>query len=106
MPRPNGIYVFGARKQKDLTFFKGCDLLSIEETKQLHNFFDKDLREYQKQFNRNHMGEQEYGFAIYIRKAFEQKRTYNPHAVLDFFTNPKREQLEEAVISHLRQIPI
>lgn len=101
LPRPNGIYVFAARKQRDLTFFKGSDVLSVGEVEQLHNFFDMHLREYQKQFNKDHMSEQEYGFAAYVRKTFEQKRTYNPHAILDFFTNPNREQLEKAVISHL-----
>lgn len=51
----------------------------------------------------NEMNVQEYGFAAYIRKAFEQKKTYNPNAGVDFFTNGKRKELEQAVISHLRK---
>ena len=103
LPRPNGIYIFGANKRKDLTFFRGCDVVGITEARKLHAFFDEGLREAQKRFNTNEMKAQEYGFAAYIRKAFEQKKTYNPNAVVDFFTNAKRKELEQAVISHLRK---
>lgn len=47
------------------------------------------------------MEKQPYGFAAYIRKAFEQKREFNPDAILDFFNNENREKLENSVISYL-----
>ena len=102
LPRPNGIYIFGSRGTKELTFFKGVDVLSVEDARKLHKFFDDELRKRQTEFNEAEMKDQPYGFAAYVRKAFEQKRTFNPKAVLDYFTNPDRKKLEDSVISHLQ----
>lgn len=103
LPRPNGIYIFGSAGKQDLTFFRGCDVVSVEETKQLHDFFDRGLKAHQTQFNQDRMKNQPYGFAVYIRKAFEQKATFNEAACLDFFGNPKRRELEQAVIDYLHR---
>ena len=104
LPRPNGIYIFGASGAQDLTFFRGNDVLSVADARQLHDFFDRGLKEYQTRFNKDSMCEQPYGFAVYIRKAFEQKKTFNKNAVLNMFTNPQRTKLENAVIAHLQHI--
>ncbi len=102
LPRPNGIYVFGSMERKDLTFFLGGHILSIADTRKLHDFFDKGLKEYQDRFNAETMNQQKYGFAAYIRKAFEQKKAFNKKAILNFFDNPERAKLESAVIEYLR----
>lgn len=102
LPRPNGIYIFGSMERKDLTFFLGGDVLSAADARKLHDFFG-DIRQYQTRFNEGEMTGQEYGFAAYIRKAFDQKREFNENATLNFFDNPKREKLEDAVIAYLRE---
>ncbi|BBM88519.1 hypothetical protein COTS27_00200 [Spirochaetota bacterium] len=97
LPRLNGIYLFASRE--DVTFFLGKNLLSRTEINELHKFF-KGLKEYQSEFN-NKMNAQKYGFAVYIRKAFQQQKKFNKAAITNFFTNPEREKLEEAVFDCL-----
>jgi hypothetical protein len=101
LPRPNGIYVFGAYDRKDVTFFAGGDVVSKGEVEKLHDFFDLGLRDYQRKFNEVEMSAQRYGFAVYVRKAFDQGRKANPEAVLDFFTNPDRAALEAGVLQRV-----
>ena len=103
LPRPNGIYIFGSYGRKDLTFFRGIDVVSLDEAKELHDFFDKGLKEYQKRFNDDQMNEQKYGFRVYIRKAYEQSKRHNPNAIIDYFNNPMRLELEESVIRILQK---
>lgn len=38
---------------------------------------------------------------IEVRKAFSQSKRFNPNAILDFITNPNREDLEKAAIAFL-----
>ena len=102
LPRPNGIYVFGATGRRDLTFFCGGDILSAADARQLHDFFEQ-LKKHQEKFNKERMSGQPYGFAAYVRKAFEQKRVFNKSAVLDLFSNPKRDDLETAVIQRFHR---
>ena len=101
LPRPNGIYVFGANLLDDVTFFLGRDLLNIKEVRQLHKFFQK-LKIQEKDFNKKYMSKQKYGFAAYSRKAYEQKKYYNEQAIVDYFANKNREQLEDSVIKYLK----
>ena len=96
LPRPNGFYIFGSSNHRQITFFRGIDVISKEEAAQLHEFFKERLRE-QEQFNRT-IRNQSYGFSAYIRKAFDQRLKYNQDAIIDFFGNPNRQQLEEKVI--------
>ena len=69
-----------------------------EDVRKLRDFFDKGLSEYQQRFNSDEMKEQAYGFSVYIRRTFDQNKKYNPDAVVDFFENPWRAELEDAVI--------
>ena len=103
LPRPNGIYIFGkAGIRRDLTFFRGHDVVSSEDAKKLHNFF-VELKARQVGFNQMEMSKQPYGFAVYVRKAFEQKTGFNKNAITDFFTNHDRKKLEDGVIEYLSQ---
>ena len=103
LPRQHGIYVFGSRGIPDITFFLGRGVLSEEEARKMHRFFDDDLRQLQHEFNAS-MDDQSYGFRVYVRKAFEQSRQSNQDAVLDFFNNPQRDTLEHSVINFLEAI--
>ena len=86
----------------DLTFFAGRDVVSLNDVQQLHNFFGERLPAYQKGFNQVQMRKQKYGFGVYIRKAFDQNKRHNSKAIIDFFSNPHRDQLENSVIDFLR----
>lgn len=101
LPRQSGIYIFGSPKRKDMTFFKGSSVVTLNEAKELHNFFTR-LNNSEQSFNNKIMRNQAYGFSAYIRKAFDQKKAHNPQAIIDFFENPNRNKLETAVIKHLQ----
>ena len=100
-PRPNGIYVFGAYERQDLTFFLGRSVLEPRLAAIMHEKWEEVQAEIES-FNAEVASAQEYGFHIYPRKAFDQKKKLNRRAVTDFFTNPKRERLEAEVIAYLR----
>lgn len=46
------------------------------------------------------MSNQEFGFAVYARKAYEQKQKHNPEAITNFFQNHRRYDLEKQVLEH------
>lgn len=100
LPRPNGIYVFGALKRKDLTFWLGKDIASVKETKRLRGFYNKVIKERQ-EFNTDEMSGQAYGFTVSVRRTFDQTKKHNKEAITDFFTNPNRKKLEKKVLDHL-----
>ena len=99
LPRPGGIYIFGAYGRRDVTFFRGCDVVSPSESRKLIKFFNRQ-RKAQEEFNKQHMQGQKYGFVVYVRKAFEQRLLYNNEAVTNFFTNERRAELERLVIGY------
>ena len=101
LPRPHGIYVFGSYGCKDITFFMGRDLLSLDDTRKLQSFF-VTLKKEEREFNFNNMLGQPYGFEAYSRKAFGQSMQYNKKAVIDYFANPDRKKLEENVINYVK----
>lgn len=101
LPRPNGIYIFGSYQHMDATFFRGCDVLNLSEVNKLHSFFDNDLKKLQRAFNSREMEKQPYGFQTYVRKAFDQAKTPNSDAIINFFTNPNRKNLESNVLNYL-----
>lgn len=101
LPRPNGIYVFASYGIKDITFFMGRDIVSADDIEKLHGFFD-ELKEKQDCFNFKEMANQPYGFTAYNRKAFDQQKKVNKNAIIDYFDNPNREDLEESVIDYVK----
>ena len=103
LPRAHGLYVFASRGRGDLTYFKGADVIGEDEVMAMHAFFD-DLKRKQNEFNSSRLADQRYGFAVYVRNAFEQKKTPNPNALTNFFENPHREELEQSVIDYLRRM--
>lgn len=103
LPRPNGIYIFGSTKENEVTFFLGRDVISPEDAKALHdhlNWVQNKTGEY----NKTRMAAQPYGFAAYVRKAFEQKKTINKNAVTNFFTNKHKETLERNTIAEVARL--
>jgi len=103
LPRPNGIYIFGSAKENEITFFLGKDVISAEDAKALHdhlNWVQNKTGEY----NKTRMATQPYGFAAYVRKAFEQKKTINKNAVTNFFSNEDKSRLERNVIAEIARL--
>lgn len=101
LPRPNGIYIFGSWNRKQITYFLGCDVLSSNDARKLHEFFS-NMKQQEDEFNAREMTGHPYGFAVYNRKAFEQKKKYSDEAITNFFDNPHRQDLERKVISDVK----
>ena len=99
LPRPSGIYIFGSYGKGDVTFFRGCDVVSPHESRKFMEFFNRQ-RQAQEEFNEQNMRGQKYGFVAYVRKAFDQNFRYNDEAVTDFFANENRAELERSVIGY------
>lgn len=101
LPRPNGVYIFGSFGCRDITFFKGSDVLTLDEIRKLHQFFE-EAKKSERAFNKSEMQNQTYGFKAYIRKAFDQSKTPNREAIPDYFNNPNRQSLENKVLSYVK----
>lgn len=99
LPRPNGFYILGRRGKGDATFFRGADVVSAEESEQMHAFFDR-MRSEEQAFNDSRMSGQRRGFEVYVRKAFMQSKKYNKHADIDFYNSPDRRRLEQNVLDY------
>ena len=98
-PRQHGIYRFGNRQ--DVTFSLGGDLLTDAQLAALQQYRHQ-TRALRDAANQGVLAGPEYGFAVYDRFMLQQQRTNNRRAVLNFFTNPKRVQLENRVLAMLR----
>ena len=100
LPRQNGIYILGAYKRGDATFFMGRDLVNPDDSAMLYRSLER-AKKYVEAVNARAMSEHPYGFTAYVRNTFEQKRIYSQGAVLDFFDNPNRRRLEDSVIAYV-----
>jgi len=101
LPRPNGIYIYGALEHKKIVVFSGIDIVSVEESIKLHEFFLK-LKELENEFNFSNMSEQRYGFVVYSRKAFEQSKKVNSEAQLSLVDHAK--ELGEKLLRRLKSL--
>ena len=104
LPKMDGIYFFGSYESKQLTFFRGEDVLPSEERKLLLEFWN-ELDEKEKEWTEKYRNKIEsgeiknaYGFEPYIRKAYEQTKHYNSDAITDFYSNSNKSDLEAKVI--------
>lgn len=109
LPKNNAFYIFASYGRKDVTFFKGSDVLPIREREELNNFFEKRTKELEADFKKELKRDMEEnglrferGFNVYIRKAFEQNRTINENAIINYFEHPKRDRIEDKVIRLLK----
>lgn len=97
-PRKHGIYLFIT--PDDVTFFLGGDILSDRDLKNIEEYRTK-ATEFAEKTNAQLLSNQPYGFTVYHRFAIEQKVKHNPSATTNFFTNPKRVQLEKNVLDFI-----
>lgn len=56
----------------------------------------------ERKFNASTMSGQAYGFAVYSRKVFGQKKQHSRNAIINFFDNPHRGDLEKRVIASVK----
>ncbi len=105
LPKANGIYIFGSYKKGDVTFFRGIDILNNNDRKKLLNFWKQEREHYQnfkKELQKDVNFENEYGFDVYIRETYTQNKQINKEAIIDFFANVKKNELENKVIEFLK----
>ena len=100
LPRPNGIYIYACGARKQITFFVGKDVVHPIVAEKMHHELDR-FKTMAVNFNKQELTTQPHGFLIEVRKAFSQSKQFNKNAVLDFISNPKRNELEESVIKFL-----
>ncbi|WP_367693862.1 restriction endonuclease subunit S [Helicobacter pylori] len=87
LPKPNAIYVYGVANA-DITFFKGSDILSYETREVLLKYFDTLDKDEGNLKNALKDLENPFGFAPYIRKAYEHKKEFsNHHQIESFFSS-------------------
>ena len=112
LPKMDGIYFFGCRKLKELTFFRGEDILPSNERKSLlkiWKYLKQAEKKWKKEFKDNIKAKKfdnSYGFKPYIRKAYQQTKTksFNANAITDFFRNADREKLENKVVDFIEKL--
>ena len=103
LPKANGLYVFGSYVKKDITFFRGCDILNDEDRKRLSEFFENAMKNAES-FNQEYMSNQEFGFGVYARKMYQNQQTHNPEAIINFFQNHRRYDLERQVLEYCKRL--
>lgn len=108
LPKKQGIYIFGSFGKKDVTFFMGKDVLTDKERELLLNIWNetdksfKDWKTENKKLYKSKTIDNKHGFVPYIRKAYDQNKTINKNAYLDYFNNPDRKDYEESVIDFIK----
>lgn len=106
LPKSNSIYIFGSYGRGDVTFFMGNDVLPMNERVELIDFFEeiKKLEEsFKKKIKKNNKDNLfaykfDRGFNVYVRRAYEQNKTINENAKIDYFLHEDRQRCEDNVI--------
>lgn len=111
LPKANGVYIFGSYGHRDITFFRGNDVLPQEERELLIDFFEKDIIPQQQKFRDKLKKKFEKtdlkfsrGFDVYVRRAYNQDQQINTQAELNFFTAKDRRQIEDKLIKYLASL--
>lgn len=110
IPKQNSIYIFGSTSKtfRDLTIFKGSNIIDEKATKALVDFWkeqDKLVKKFNSKMNElTNNGEvvNEGGFSPYLRQTYCQHKLNN-HSVTDYFSNPKRKEWEQSVIDFAKK---
>lgn len=106
LPKANAIYIFGAYGRQDVTFFLGADVLPEDERELMIRFFDT-VKQQEASFKKEMKNlyaekkiQNDRGFSVYVRRAYEQTKVINPNAEVDYFIHPKRDIVESNVIKY------
>lgn len=104
LPKANAIYIFGSYGREDVTFFLGYDVLPMSEREALIDFFT-EIKKSENNFRKNLKNKVNKGYAIfdrgfdvYIRRAYQQDKSINSNAEIDYFSHKNRIKCENNVI--------
>ncbi|GAA9359002.1 hypothetical protein TH0628_01720 [Helicobacter pylori] len=103
LPKPNAIYVYGVANA-DITFFKGLDILSYETREVLLKYFDTLDKDEESLKNALKDLENPFGFAPYIRKAYEHKKEFSNHHQIESFFSHNHILREQNVLEFLKTL--
>ncbi|GAA9463745.1 hypothetical protein BTM444_06640 [Helicobacter pylori] len=103
LPKPNAIYVYGVANA-NITFFKGSDILSYETREVLLKYFDILDKDEESLKNALKDLENPFGFAPYIRKAYEHKKEFSNHHQIESFFSPNHILRERNVLEFLKTL--
>lgn len=109
LPKGKAVYIFGSYLLKDITFFIGEDALPMEERVRLIDFFEnvkKHEYDFKKELKKDLISKKirnERGFNVYIRRAFDQNKNINSKAEINYFSHPRRKEVEKRVILKLEE---
>ncbi|GAA7024571.1 hypothetical protein Kyoto30A_01130 [Helicobacter pylori] len=103
LPKPNAIYVYGVANA-DITFFKGSDILSYETREVLLKYFDTLDKDEESLKNALKDLENPFGFAPYIRKAYEHKKEFSNHHQIESFFSRNHILREQNVLEFLKTL--
>ena len=106
LPKANAIYIFGSYGRGDVTFFIGNDVLPMNERNELIDFFEEikkledNFKNKMKKDNKDNLFAYKFdrGFNVYVRRAYEQNKTINENAKIDYFLHEDRIKCENNVI--------
>lgn len=106
LPKSNSIYIFGSYGRGDVTFFMGNDVLPMNERVELIDFFEEikkleeSFKKKIKQDSKDNLFAYKFdrGFNVYVRRAYEQNKTINENAKIDYFLHEDRQRCEDNVI--------
>ncbi|GAA8684080.1 hypothetical protein oki286_00430 [Helicobacter pylori] len=103
LPKPNAIYVYGVANA-NITFFKGSDILSYETREVLLKYFDTLDKDEESLKNALKDLENPFGFAPYIRKAYEHKKEFSNHHQIESFFSRNHILREQNVLKFLKTL--
>lgn len=104
LPKANAIYIFGSYGREDVTFFLGRDVLPMSEREALIDFFS-EIKKSENNFRKNLKDKVnegnaifDRGFDVYVRRAYQQDKSINKNAEVDYFSHKNRIDCENNVI--------
>lgn len=108
LPKKDALYIFGSYGKKDITYFRGEDILPEKERKFISKIWDDTETAYEKwkkeYADKLASGEivNTFGFEPYIRKAYQQKKK-DDSTNLDFLNNPSRADFEKKLKEFIKE---
>ena len=108
LPKKDAIYIFGSYGKKDITYFRGEDILPEKERKFISKIWDDTETAYEKwkkeYADKLASGEivNTFGFEPYVRKAYQQKKK-DDNTKMDFLNNPSRADFETKLKEFIKE---
>ena len=103
LPKQHTIYIYASKRMNSLTYFLGKDIISKDEIKKLNLIWDRlqvHLDELRKEINIDNP----YGFDVYLRKTFYQRKQKKKYININYFKNNKKRELENNVLDFINNI--